>query len=157
MSARQVDVAEFVARLSAQDRHDVEQALTAGMGVARYGGMNFSYGRKGAVIETKFPPAMYGSSELGDFVSPPPTPASMRSPLLDAVGGPPQIGRPRVSPSHTEYPDVQFETRTSSHPRGNSEYISPVRLVPGREPPQPEAQVPLSEEQAWLARRLGQR
>lgn len=119
MAARECSFDEFIARMDAEDRRAVREALANGMGVARYGGWNVSYGRRDAVITTQFPPAMYGSSELGDFVAPPPIPSSKRSPLLDAVGGPPQIARPRVSPSITEHPAVELETRTSRHPRGN--------------------------------------
>lgn len=104
MAAREVTFDQFVARLSENDRRQVREARAAGMGVARFGGLNLSYGRRGAAIESKFPPAAYGSAELGDFVSPVPTPASRRSPLMDGIGGPPQIARPRVARSVTERP-----------------------------------------------------
>jgi hypothetical protein len=151
MAAREVNFDEFVRRLGPEDRRAVQDALNSGMGVARYGGMNFSYGRRGAVIETTFCPAAFGSAELGDFVSPVPTPATKRSPLMDAVGGPPQISRPRVAPSMTERPDVQFETRTSPHPRGDrGGFIDVQRFTPGREPQEDVPEVPLSEGQRWL-------
>jgi hypothetical protein len=91
---------------------------------------------------------MYGSSEIGDFVAPPPVPTSKRSPLLDAVGGPPQITRPAVAVSSTERPAVEFETRVSNHPRRGG-FIDAERFaVPGREQEEvPE--VPVSEEVAW--------
>jgi hypothetical protein len=76
---------------------------------------------------------------------------------MDAVGGPPQIARIKTAPPHTEYPSVEFETRTSRHPRGENKngYIDAQRLVPGRE--QEEVQeTPLTEDQKWYAQRLGQ-
>lgn len=152
---REVSFNEFVARLGPEDRRAVQDALNSGMGMANYHGLVLSYGRRGAAIETTFPPAAYGSAELGDFVSPIPNPATKRSPLLDGVaGGVPQIARPRVAPSHTEYPDVQIETRTSRHPRGDSGgFIDAQRFTPGRE--QEEVpQAPLSEEAAWWRDRL---
>jgi hypothetical protein len=155
MTAREVSFNEFVARLDPEDRRAVQDALSSGMGVARFGGMNLSYGRRGAAIETTFPPAAYGSSELGDFVSPIPTPATKRSPLMDSVGGPPQIARIKTAPPHTEYPDVQIETRTGRHPRGNSSgYIEAQRFTPSREQQEEVPQTPLSEDQKWWRDRL---
>jgi hypothetical protein len=135
------------------------------MGVARYGSsLNLSYGKRGAVIETQYPPAAYGSSEIGDFVAPPPVPASKRSPLLDAVGGPPQIARPRVAPSRTERPAVEFETRVSNHPRSGG-FIDAQRFAvvePEPEPPpqRERAQAPSerpTEFAQWVQDRLGKR
>ncbi len=98
MTAREVSFNEFVRGLGPEDRRAVQDAFNNGMGLARFGGMNLSYGRRGAAIETTFPPAAYGSSELGDFVSPIPTPATKRSPLIDGIaGGVPQIARPRLA------------------------------------------------------------
>lgn len=156
MAAREVSVGEFTARLSPEDRAQVGDALRAGFGVARYGSWNLSFGRRGAAIETTFPPAMYGSSELSDFVSPTPSSAAMRSPLMDAVGGPPQIARPHVSPSHTEHPSVEFETRTSGRPRGGHSdgFIEAQRFLPGREQVPARPEEPLTEEQGWWAERL---
>jgi hypothetical protein len=124
------------------------------MGVARYGDWSLSYGNRQAVITSTHPPSSYGGAELGDFVSPSPASKGMRSPLLDAVAGPPQIRRPRVAPSHTEFPSVALETRTSPHPRGSSPggYVEPQRLSPGREPvAEP---VRLSEEASWWRDKL---
>jgi hypothetical protein len=135
------------------DRRSVLEALDNGMGVARYGGLNLTYGKRGAVIEGQYPPAMYGSSEIGDFCAPPPVPTSKRSPLLDALGGPPQIRRPHVSPSQTERPAVEFETRVSNHPRSGG-FIEAQRFaVPGREQ-DVVPEVPVSEEVAWWRDRL---
>jgi hypothetical protein len=156
MTAREVEVNEFVRGLGTEDRRSVLEALGRGLGVARFGHLVLTYGGRDAVITSKFPPAQYGSAEIGDFVAPPPVPASMRSPLLDAVGGPPQIRRPRVSPSFTEYPDVQIQTRTSPHPRGNSGgFIEPQRLLPGREQQEVVPETPLSESASWMAEHLG--
>ena len=159
MPAREVDVQTFCARMSDADRRSVLEALGNGMGVARYGGLNLTYGKRGAVIEGQYPPAMYGSSEIGDFVAPPPVPTSKRSPLLDAVGGPPQIRRIRTSAPHTEHPSVEFETRTSRDPRASSRggFIEVQRLVPGREEEPPSPQEPLTEMQQWYAQHLGSR
>jgi hypothetical protein len=153
MTAREVSAEQFTARMNDADRRSVLEALGDGMGVARYGGLNLTYGKRGAVIEGQYPPAMYGSSEIGDFVAPPPVPTSKRSPLLDAVGGPPQIRRPHVSPSVTEHPSVEFETRVSNHPRSGG-FIDAQRFaVPGREQ-QEVPEVPVSEEVAWWRDRL---
>jgi hypothetical protein len=155
MTAREVDVQTFCARMNDAYRRSVLEALGNGMGVARFGYMNLTYGKRGAVIEGQYPPAMYGSSEIGDFVAPPPVPASKRSPLLDALGGPPQIRRPHVSPSQTEGPAVEIETRVSNHPRSGG-FIDAQRFaVPGREQEQQQPQRELSETEAWFTQHLG--
>jgi hypothetical protein len=151
MAARECSVDEFTARMPAEDRRSIERALAEGFGVARFGITNVTYGRRGAVIEG-LPPAAYGGSELSDFVAPPPVPASKRSPLLDALGGPPQITRPHVSPSQTERPAVEFETRVSNHPRSGG-FIDAQRFAPRREEPQ-QPQRELSENEAWWRDRL---
>lgn len=152
---RQVDVETFCARMNGQDRHEVQRALAAGMGMARDGDKTVSYGTREAYLSGQ-PPKMLDGNELSDFVPATPTPASMVSPLKNAVMGPPQISRPRVDPSMTERPSVEFETRTSRHPRGDSEYLDAQRLVPGREQePEPLQPEPLTEGEAWLADRLG--
>ena len=74
----------------------------------------------------------YGGAELATLFSPTPTPTTMRSPLMDAVGGPPQIARIKTAPPHTEYPSVEFETRTSRHPRGDRDGFIDVQR-PGRQ------------------------
>jgi hypothetical protein len=93
-------------------------------------------------------------SELEVFVSPQKSPDSMRSPLLDWEGGPPQIKAPPKGQSQTQYPEILISGRTSAHPRGNSEFITP--LFHGREseptpvlPPEP-----VSEDAAWWSQRL---
>jgi hypothetical protein len=161
MTARQVEVGEFVRGLAPQQAMEVQANLDSGKGIALYrdgrsSRMVVSFGTRDADI-VGMPPRVYGGSELDTFVSPRPAPVNMRSPLLDAVGGPPQIARPRVAPTTTAYPEVLTSGRTSPHPRGNSEFIAP--LVPGREPEpvQQQPTEPLSPEQEWYAQRLGQR
>jgi hypothetical protein len=153
--ARQCDVAEFCRWLGAEQRQEVERALAAGMGLANYGGTIFTYGHRDATI-SGLPPRVYGDHELDEFVSPTPSPATMRSPLMDAVGGPPQIRRPPVSQAHTEYPSVQIEMRTSPHPRDKSGFIDVQHdhLLPGRDREQPEPLRELTESEQWWAKRL---
>jgi hypothetical protein len=154
MTPREVDVRTFTARMSDEDRRSILEALGSGMGVARFGHMVLTYGRRDAVITTQYPPAQYGSADLGDFVAPPPVPVSKRSPLIDAVGDVPQIRRPPVSPTHTERPSVEFETRVSNHPRSGG-FIDARGFAPGRE--REEVQQPqreLSESEAWWRDRL---
>lgn len=154
MPGRQVELNEFCAQMGRQERHDVEQALGNGMGVARYGDKSVTYGRRDAFF-AGLPPMALDGHELDTFVAPPQVPQVMRSPLMDATMGPPQIRRPRVSPTSTEYPDVQFELRQSNHPRGNASkngYIEVQRLLPGREAAEPV--LPESEETSWWRNRL---
>jgi hypothetical protein len=156
---REVTANEFVARLSPQEQMEVQANLDQGMGMALYyDGRSsrhaVSFGPRDADI-VGLPPKMYGGGELDLFVSPRPAPANMRSPLLDAVGGPPQIRRPPVAPSQTSWPEVSITMRTSAHPRGDSEYISAQRWVP--EPHEEVSEAPLSPEAAWWRDRLGQR
>jgi hypothetical protein len=157
MTARECSVEEFVRGLGPSQQMEVQANLDQGKGMALYrdaGGravVAVSYGPRGADI-VGLPPKVYGGGELDLFVSPRPAPASMRSPLLD-YEPPPQVARPRVAPTSTAYPEVLISGgRTSSHPRGNAEFITP--LLPGR--PQEEVpQAPLNESAQWLADRLG--
>ena len=58
----------------------------------------------------------------------------------------------------TERPDVQIETRTSPHPRGDrGGFIDVQRLVPGREPQEEVPEVPLTERPKWLRDDCGSR
>jgi hypothetical protein len=149
--AQEVSAEEFAAKLG--DRGAVDAALASGKGMALYSNgrgnrLAVSYGTRDADV-VGLPPKLYGGGELEMFVSPQRSPASMRSPLLD-YQPPPQISRPRVAPTRTEYPSVMISGRTSSHPRGNSEFITP--LLPGREqsqPQEPQQQEPLSDDQRW--------
>ena len=68
MAAREVNFNDFVRRLGPEDRRGRPRRPQQRHGGGAYGGMNFTYGRRGAVIETTFSPAAYGSAELGDFV-----------------------------------------------------------------------------------------
>ena len=157
MAAREVTVGEFVRGLGPQQQLEVQANLDSGRGMALYydgrsSRLVRSFGTRDADI-VGLPPRMYGGGELDVFVSPRSAPVNMRSPLLDAVGGPPQIARPKVAPSQTAYPEVLMSSaRTSPHPRGNAEFITPQ--LPGREP-EPVQQQPLTEEQTWWAERLG--
>jgi hypothetical protein len=156
---KEVSVNEFGSGLTAEQRDAVACAQAAGMGVAmftaeRIGGPRHivTYGTKGADI-VGLPPKTYGGAELVEFVSPPHVPQAMRSPLMDAVGGPPQIARPPVSQTQTSYPSVEFEMRTSSHPRGDQNgYITPGRPEPEYIEAEPvEAGTP----EAWWRARIG--
>jgi hypothetical protein len=155
MSAREVELQDFCNRLRLNDetRRRVHKALSQGMGVANYGNTIITFGSRDADI-FGLPPREYGGSELADFVAPAPVPASKRSPLLDAVGGPPQVSRPRVAPSQTEYPEVLFAARSSPQPRGKKGYIDQRRFASRREPEEVTEEVPVSEEAAWWRDRL---
>jgi hypothetical protein len=152
--AQEVSLEEFGRKLTAEQRRQVEAALSRGQGLAMYsdgrgGRMAFTYGSRDADI-VGLPPRMYGGGELEQFVSPAPKPQSLRSPLL-AYHPPPQVHRPRVAPTQTQYPEVLISGRSSSHPRGNSEYITPLLPSSARQEPvqsQP-PQEPLSEGAAW--------
>jgi hypothetical protein len=89
-------------------------------------------------------------SELVCFVSPQRSAASMRSPLLDWEQ-PRQITAPPKGQSQTQYPEIMISGRTSSHPRGNAEYITPGR---GPKPSQPESSEPPNEDVAWWGAHL---
>ncbi len=134
---REVNLQEFMANLTPQQQLEVQANLDSGKGMALYydgrsSRLAVSFGTRDADI-VGLPPKVYGSGELDVFVSPRSTPAPMRSPLMDAVGGPPQIRRPQVAPTSTAYPEVLMSSaRTGPHPRGNAEYITAQRLVPGR-------------------------
>jgi hypothetical protein len=158
----EVSAGEFMTKLAPAQQMEVQANLDQGKGMALYrdgGGsavVAVSFGTRDANI-VGLPPKVYGGGELDVFVSPVSTPASMRSPLLDALGGPPQIARPPVSPSQTQNPEVLLAGRSSSHPRGKNGYIDAQRLVPGREQEQPPPQQELSETEAWYAQHLGRR
>jgi hypothetical protein len=156
MPGVEVSSGELKRRLNESQRSEVDHHLASGRGVALYEDERGSPklvvptgGGKGYDIPG-FPPTYYGGGTLSMFVPPQKAPAPLRSPLMDHVP-PPQIHRPRVAPSHTEYPSVAIEMRTRRHPRGNSDYITP--LLPGRAVESP-AQVPPSKPLGWWARRL---
>jgi hypothetical protein len=154
VTGTQVSSGEFKRLLSETQRAEVDGHLAQGLGVACY---EDNRGRPILVVPTGggrgfdipgYPPAAYGGGTLSMFIPPTPKPRPMRSPLLD-YEAPQQIARPRVMPSHTEHPSVQIEMRTSRHPRGDSEFITP--LLPGREElqaPQPPSE-PLSPAESW--------
>jgi hypothetical protein len=155
MTASEVTVDQFTARLGPDQQRDVQAHLTAGRGVACYvdrsGAPRLirSFGPRGADI-IGLPPRTFGQAdwELGAYVPPPSrTGSSMRSPLLDGVGGPPQIKAPPRAPSETLYPEVLVGGRSSSHPRGHAEFLN---LTRGRTEPEPvEPSQPITAEAAW--------
>jgi hypothetical protein len=101
---REVSASEFLAKLPLSQHTQIEAALASGQGAALYvdwrgaGVVGITFGTREATLPGN-PPKLYGGGELDVFVPPKQTPTRMRSPLLDAVGGPPQIARPRVAPS----------------------------------------------------------
>jgi hypothetical protein len=141
MQGREVASGELKRRLNEVQRVEVDRHLSEGLGVALY---EDSRGRPILVVPTGggrghdipgFPPAMYGGGTLAMFVPPQPK----ARPLGSQYSPPPQIARPRVSPTSTEYPDVRITMREGPHPRGHSAgFINPERLLPssGREPEQ---------------------
>jgi hypothetical protein len=150
---REVSAGEFLARLAAQEHSRIEAALASGQGAALY--VN---GRGAAVVGITFgtreatlpgnPPKLYGDGELDVFVAPKQPTARMRSPLLD-YEPPRQIAAPPRGQPQTLYPEVLLGGRTSSHPRGNAEFQSTARLLPGREPEPAEPQRPRTESEQW--------
>jgi hypothetical protein len=149
--ASEVTAEQFAARLG--DRGAVDANLKAGKGMALYSDgrgtrLAVSYGTRDADLPG-LPPRLYGGGELEVFVRPQKSPASMRSPLMDWEGGPPQIKAPPRSSSVTSYPEILISGRTSAHPRGNAEFITP--LLPAREPEptQVSPPEPANEDVAW--------
>jgi hypothetical protein len=157
MAAIEVSSSEFKRRLTDVQRAEVDQHLASGRGVACYASNRgapmvvMTYGTRDADVPG-YPPANYGGGSLSTYVPAPKSATPRRSPLLD-YEPPRQIARPRVSPAFTETPQVTINMRTSAHPRGNAEYISPStpRSPVEAEPVQPPQ---VSEEQAWWAARL---
>jgi hypothetical protein len=157
MVGRETSSGEFKRKLSDVQRVEVDHHLSQGRGVAAY---EDSYGRPILVMTwgsrdadlPGYPPAHYGGGTLSTWVPAPKEATPLRSPLM-GWEQPRQIARPRVSPAFTEVPEVRLEMRTSQHPRGNSEYITP--LLPGRsaEPEQP-VQQEVSKEASWWAKHL---
>jgi hypothetical protein len=166
MPGQECSSGEIKRILNDNQRTEVDQHLAAGRGVAIYEDgrgrpiLLMTYGSRDADIPNQFPPSHFGGGMLSTYVPVPKKANPMRSPLMDWEGGPPQIRRPRVSPSVTSYPSVDLSMRTSSHPRGNNEYITP--LLPGREPEQVQPQVlpppaPLSADAEWWRDQLSGR
>ena len=130
------------------DRH-----LAAGHGLARY---DDARGRPLVVISwgggrdtdiAGLPPARFGQGTLSSYVVAPAEAKAMVSPLLswDPV---PQISRPPVAPSHTEYSGAHDPVMRTGV--GNSEWINVERgqVQEELEPPAPPG---------WWAQRLAQR
>jgi hypothetical protein len=152
MPGVEVTVADFKKRLTESQRLEVDAHLAAGRSVACYEdergfpALIITHGTRDSDVPG-LPPSNFGRGALHSYVFAPQAAQPKRSPLMD-YEAPRQIARPRVSPSMTSHPDVQIEMRTSSHPRGNSEYITP--LLPGREPePVLLPPEPLTPDQRW--------
>jgi len=165
MPGQEVSSGAMKRLLSDTQRAEVDSHLAAGRGVACYEDgrgrpiLIMTYGTRDADIPNQFPPSNFGGGTLSTYIPVPPKANPMRSPLMDWEGGPPQIARPRVSPSFTEVPDVRINMRESPNPRAHSGYINPQRLLPGREPEQvqPPPPEPPNEQVAWWAKQLGGR
>jgi hypothetical protein len=150
--------ANFKARLSAEQRGQVDADLAAGMGLALYSDTRgtprlvVSYGPRGADI-VGLPPKGYGQAdwELAAYVAPQRKTAAMKSPLASWEPVP-QIKAPLRGQSHTEHPQVLMAGRTGPHPRGDGEYITPSAPRQSVEAPAPQRS--LSEEEAWWQRRM---
>ncbi len=127
--ARESTPQEFRSRLTSEAQRQFDLDLAQGKGHATYVDgsgttrLLTTYGTRDADI-VGLPPKAYGQSdwELGEYCPPVPGVANKRSPLLD-YEPPQQISAPRRSPSQTAHPEVLISGRTSSHPRGDSEYI----------------------------------
>jgi hypothetical protein len=142
--------------LSDSQRAEVDKHLSEGRGVALY---TNEKGTKPALFVTwgnsscdlpGFPPSHYGRGELHSFVPAPTEARPMVSPLLlrDEV---PQIRRPAVMASQTQYPSIQIAMREGPHPRGHNGYIDVLPAQEAeREPATPPE--PLLPEQQWWAR-----
>jgi hypothetical protein len=159
----QVSSGEIKRKLTDSQRTEVDRHLAEGRGVATYEDamgrqvLLMTWGDRSADVPG-YPPAVYGGASLSAYVPAPKESAPKRSPLMDALGGPPQVARPRVAPSHTEYPDLAMREM----PRGRTDgFIDPRRLLPGREPepvePPPQPQQPESEYVTWLRQHVGYR
>jgi hypothetical protein len=128
---RQVSAQEICRGLDREDVGRVYADLDAGLGLARYsddrgGGWVASYGGQGADIPSSHPPKLYGGLALVSFVPPAVPEVAKVSPLWAALQDQsriPQIHRPPVQPSKTEYPDVRISGRTGAHPRDRGGWI----------------------------------
>jgi hypothetical protein len=157
--ATEVSPEEFAHKLG--DKAAVQEALKRSQGMAMFNDgrgnrLAITWGTRDADLPGP-PPRMYGGGELEMFVSPQKSSASMVSPLKAAIDDQqrvPQIKAPPRSSTVTSYPDVLISGRSSAHPRGNSEYITPGRPAPPEPPPPPAPQEPASDDIAWWAKQL---
>ena len=125
--AAEVTMEEFARRLSPQQTLELESARVQGHGLAMYSDghgkrVAVTYGKRDSQITYQHAPKVLpnGGGELEQFVPAQQTPAQMQSPLKAALEDQtriPQIHRPRVAPTQTQYPEVLLSGRTSSHPR----------------------------------------
>ena len=162
MPGVEVSLDQFCSRLASDQVSYVRDALAQGQGAAMYGGSDWratqtvlTWGKRGADFPGFPPSSVPMGGELSSFVSPQRSEQQMVSPALRGRDDIPQIRRVPTSQPHTEYPAVQIESRTSSHPRGDAEYLN---LRPGRAQPEeePEPSLPTGEDN-WWARRMGLR
>ena len=166
MPGVEVSSGELKRLLNETERAEVDHHLAAGRSVAIFGdergrpALVVTYGSRDADLPNQYPPSHFGRGELQSYCPAPKKANPMRSPLMDWEGGPPQIRRPRVSPSFTEVPDVRITMREGNHPRAHSaSLINPERLLPssGREPEAqvlPQPQEPPNEDVSWWAKQL---
>jgi hypothetical protein len=162
MPGIEVSANDLKRRLSDEQRREVDGHLASGKGVAIYADQRgrattlVTFGTRDADLPG-LPPGLWGGGELHSFVPAAVQSTQMRSPLMDAVSGPPQIRRPRVAPSYTEHPSVDIEMRTSRSPRSNNGYITPGRPVETNEQVLPQQQPPreLSESEKWWRQHIG--
>jgi hypothetical protein len=158
MSGVEVSSEEFCKRLTETQKREVKNHLSNGLGVALFADASGaprlirSYGPRGADI-VGLPPKGYGQSdwELAAYCPPQKVAGAMKSPVMDWEP-PRQITAPPRGQSRTEVPEVLIAGRTPSHPRGNSEYISPSAPRQPVQPPAPQRELTASEE--WWAKHL---
>jgi hypothetical protein len=160
---RETSTGEFKARLSQEQRSEIDAHLKEGRSVAAYAdergrrpALVITFGTRDSDLPYQHPPATYGRGELLTFVYAQPKQRGMQSPATSWEQVP-QIARPRVAPTQTQYPEVLISGRTGPHPRGQGGgWIEAQGLVPGREQAQPQAPAePLSPEQQWWSKQLG--
>jgi hypothetical protein len=153
MPGVEVSSGEFGRKLTDAQRAEVAHHLSEGRGVACYidgrgaPTVIVTWGTRTADYPGYPPATSGGGTTLDSYVPAPKANLPRQSPAMgwEPV---PQIRRPQVAPTSTSFPEVLVSGRTSPHPRGNSEFITAQRLVPGREQEElPQTQ--LSEEVAW--------
>ena len=130
----------------------MQDALASGIGMARSGGMNLRYGRRGAVIETATAACRHTAAlSWATFAPRLLLPLQGGLALSRSPGAATSDHEAQGSPSHTERPAVEFENpRVTNHPR-SAGYIDAQRFTPGHEPEDPHNHNGNSQEsEAWL-------
>jgi hypothetical protein len=112
-----------------------------------------TYGIPGADVPSRMPPANWGTLFLAGYCPAQAVEATMRSPLKEWDGGPPQIKAPPCGPSRTVFPGDPFSLgrlevsgQAQPNPYGH--------LGPGRAEPEPPAEEPPREGASWWRRQL---